>query len=266
MPNDGPILRFDVHPDYSSGFVFSWDFAGGFEDPLPWVMRVQAAKSPDGPWTDISPELEGSAWKSPGGHRVNKSASMFFRLSVETPAGTRLSSVVSPYGDLGRYDFLLGAEVMRREVLHMANMAGVRCSVWKRVGYGPRCPACTDPVTGHSRNNHCRRCLGTGRAMPYSGPFETWCLFSEDSAHKSGEGNEGVGMTEDRRFEARMVNSVPVSKNDVVRDDTTGKMHYVNEVRIVAELRRVPLVQLLSVSEAAVTDPAYMIPEVCRGS
>jgi len=259
---DPAIARLDVTPDYSKGFLFSWRLRGGFNDPYPWKFRVQGALSQNGPWTDISPALENRvAWRAPGGLRVNKSDVIFLRLVLDTPEGHYESYVRTPYGDLDRREFLIGKEVMRKEVLHMSKLAGTECEVWSVANYGPRCPHCLDPITGQPRVGHCRYCLGTGFEHPYIGPFPSWCTFSENNQHQLSEGLDGNGMLEQKRFQVRMVNSVPVKKNDVVHDKGSGKRYYVNQVAIAAEIRRVPLVQTLVVDEIAVTDPAYKIGE-----
>ena len=259
---DPAISRFDVLPDYRSGFMFHWSVRGGFNDPSPWRFTVMRAFSQGGEWIPASPVIEDAmAWKSDGPIRVNKSDSLFFKLVLDTSSGHYETDARTPYGDLDRSEFLLAREIMRREVLHMSKMAGVECRVWSRADYGPRCPHCLDPITGHPRDNHCRFCFGTGFFPAYRGPFDAWCLFSENSQHQMSEAQSGDGMSESKRFTVRMVNCVPMKKNDIIHDSRTAKRYYVNQAQSVAELRRVMLVQSLSVSEIAVTDPAYTVGE-----
>jgi len=260
MQEDPAIARFDVLPDYGAGFAFHWRMRGGFNDPMPWRYRVQMSLSQEGEWHDISPEIVDSmAWKSPDRIRVNKSSVLFFRLVMDTPSGHYESDARTPYGDLSRDEFLIAREIMRREVLHMSKMAGVECKVWSVANYGPRCPHCLDPITGHSRDNHCRYCLGTGFYPAYRGPFGVWCLFTENNQHQLKEGADGNGMQEEKSFNIRMVNCIPVKKNDIIHDDRSAKRYYVSQVQSSAELRRVPLVQTVVASEIAVTDPAYTV-------
>ena len=260
MDADPAIARFDVLPDYGAGFTFHWRMRGGFNDPSPWKYRVQFALSQEGEWVDFSPELvDVVAWRSPGPIRVNKSQVLFFRLVLDTPKGHYESDARTPYGDLERSEFLIAREIMRREVLHMSKLAGVECRVYSVANYGPKCRHCLDPITGHSRDNHCKFCFGTGFDPAYRGPFDTWCLFSANDQHQVKEGPDGNGTQEDKVFSARMVNCIPVKKNDILHDDRSAKRYYVNEVKVEAELRRVPLIQTLVVREIAVTDPAYQV-------
>ena len=88
MVDDPAIARFDVLPDYGSGFVFHWRMRGGFNDPSPWRYRVQMGFSQDGEWKDVSPVIEDHvAWKAESPIRVNKSQVLFFRLVCDTPSG-----------------------------------------------------------------------------------------------------------------------------------------------------------------------------------
>lgn len=255
---DPVITRVDVMPDYGRGFVFAWRVRGGFNDPSPWRFSVQMAPSQEGEWKDVAgPVDDAFAIRTGGSLRVNKSDVLFFRVRLETPKGVYFSETKTPYGDMRRDEFLIAADIMRREVLHMRGMAGVECRVWSASNYGPRCTKCLDPVTGHVRDSHCRFCFGTGFDPAYRGPFSAWCTFSENNQHKLSEGQDGNGMSEEKRFSVRMINSVPVKKNDILHDDRSGKRYYVNDVQIAAELRRVPLVQTLLVSEIATTDAAY---------
>lgn len=260
MAEDNAIAKFDILPDYASGFTFYWAMRGGFNDPLPWTYVVQMGFSQEGPWSNVSPELKDVfAWKSGEGVRVNKARSLFFRVSCKTGSGEYLSDARSPYGNLSRQEYLIGREIMRREVLHMKKLAGSKCHVWMVSNYGPKCPHCLDPITGQRRNGNCRYCYGTGFYPAYIGPFETWCIFSENNQHQLQEGAEGIGMIEQKSFQVRMASSVPVKKNDIVCDLPSGKRYYVGQVQISAELRRVPLVQTLLVNEIATTDPAYRV-------
>lgn len=253
------IPRVHVVPDYGRGFVYHWDVAGGFEDPGPWQFIVQAAETQAGNWRDISPILTNVfAYRADGPVRMSKSFSLYFRVLMRTPNGIYESVVVSPYGDLDRREFLIGRDIMRMEVLHHSKLGGVDIDVWSTSTWGPRCD-CRDPVTGHVRDSKCPKCLGTGYDPPYLGPFRVWGAFSTDSQHRTGFNESGDGVSEQKAFSIDLVASVPMKKNDVVRDVRSGKVYHVDSVAVKTEIRRVPLLQQCSVFEAATTDPAYFV-------
>ena len=253
------IQRVYVVPDYCKGFVYHWDVRPDFEDPGPWQFLVQAAETQAGTWRDISPVLTNVfAYRASGPLRINKSFVLYFRVLMRTPNGIYESLPVSPYGDLDRREFLIGRDIMRMEVLHHSKLGGVEMDVWSASTWGPRCD-CRDPVTGHVRDSKCPKCLGTGYAPPYHGPFRVWGSFSTDAQHQTGFNEGGDGVSERKPFTIDMVSSVPMKKNDVVRDMRSGKMYHVDSVVVKTEIRRVPLLQQCSVAEAATTDPVYSI-------
>lgn len=163
-----------------------------------------------------------------------------------------------PYGDLGRREFLICRDIMRREVLHARTLGGVKGAVYLVGTFGPKCEACVDPITGHVRDSACPECLGTGRLPPYHGPYETWWTVSPAN-HVTQLNQDGSGTIEPKAFQIRMIGVVQVKKNDIVVDVATDKRYYVDTVSVVTEIRRIPIVQSLAVHEAALSDPVYSI-------
>lgn len=252
------ITRFDVFPRYDGGFMFMWEIYGGFNQPPPWIFNVEQSSSPTGDWKDISGPIEGAFFYHEDRRiLINKSAVLYFRLRMRVGGDTYFSAVIQPYGDLGRKDFLIAREIMRKEVLHMKGMAGVFGSLYSLTTFGPPCRACRDPITGDIRDSECKVCMGTGRMNPYSGPYDAWMTFTEDSKHQHQD--DGLGTFEHRMFNVRVVANPVVKKNDIIIDRGSDKRYYVNQASVVAEIRRVPIVQVLTVSEAPVSDNAYTL-------
>ena len=255
---DGAISKLDVFPHYDGGFVFSWEVFGGFNLRPPWVFHVEEAPSPTGDWRDISgPITDAFVFKEPHRRLINKSAVLYFRVVLDADGKRFHSATIQPYGDLGRKDFLVAREVMRKEVLHMRGMAGVACSLYSLATFGPPCPKCRDPITGDIRFSDCPACRGTGRLNPYNGPYDMWMSFSSDQQHRHQD--DGTGTMEQRVFQVRAVANPVIKKNDVIVDRGSDKRYYVNEAAVVAEVRRIPIVQQLVVSEAPVSDNAYRL-------
>ena len=255
---DLAVTKLDVFPHYDGGFVFSWEVSGGFNLRPPWVFHVEQAASPTGEWIDISgPVIDRFVFKEDGRQLISKSAVLYFRVSMEADGKKFYSSTLQPYGDLGRKDFLIAREIMRKEVLHMRGMAGVACSLYSVATFGPPCPKCKDPITGDIRYSDCPACFGTGRLHPYNGPYDMWMSFTSDQKHVHQD--DGAGTMEHKMFQVRVVANPVAKKNDIIVDRGSDKRYYVNEAAVVAEIRRIPIVQQLSVSEAPVSDNAYSL-------
>lgn len=255
---DNVITKVDVFPSYAEGFLFAWHVSDAFNVVPPWTFHVEQAPAVSGPWKDISgPIVNAYFFKEKNRRLINKSSVLYFRVVLHAGDDVYFSSVVQPYGDLDRKDFLIAREIMRKEILHMKGMAGVACSLYSLVTFGPPCIECRDPITGDIRFADCHKCFGTGRLMPYNGPYDTWMTFSEDNQHAAED--QGVGTFEHRVFNVRIVSNIVAKKNDVIVDKGSDKRYYVNQAATVAEIRRIPIVQMLSVREAPVSDKIYRI-------
>lgn len=254
-----PFSSFRISPNYLGGFLYSWEIAGGFNDPAPWMFEVQKGPTNEGPWDTISPELVNViAWHDKGGKNLyGKSNILYFRMSMKTSLGRYFSAPVQPYGDLARREYLLAREIIRRECLRARFLAGVECDVYIRSIFGPKCPHCIDPVTGDVRDSHCRYCMGTGRYPAYFGPHRMMMSFSPDTAHTKQNSNDGTHET--RSFEAMAIGNPVLKKGDVVVDPRQDKRYVVGVASVVSEVRRIACLQRLGFDEAPLSDPIYRI-------
>lgn len=253
-----PVSSVEILPTHEAGFFFSWRLNESFSAPAPFTFRVQHGPTCAGPWEDISDDLvDVYCWRD-ARRRVGKAATHAYRVVMHDGSGTAYASeAVMPYGDLRLGEFLLARDIIRRETLHARNMAGTRGRIWIVATYGTRCRSCLDPITGQVRNAHCPKCHGTGFATPYFGPFDVWFTFS--NKQHGAEHDEFGGTKDDVGLTVRMIGSPRVKKNDVIEDSRSGRRFYVQSVANAAELRRIPIIQQLSVSEAAVSDACYRL-------
>lgn len=253
-----PFTDFRIAPGYSRGFRYSWELSGAFNDPGPWKFVVYKGKSPDGPWLAVSPELVNEfAWQEPDGelNKVNKANVLYFRVVMKTPDGEYESPVVQPYGRLDRRDFLLAKEIMRQSVLHSKGMAGVQGQVYMLSVFGPKCRKCLDPITGEIRDSHCKHCFGTGRDPAYHGPYDMWLDFSEDVNHQTT--TDKTGTVERKSFQVRAIGNLVLKYGDVLVVPGSDKRYYVRMAQMTTEIRRIPIIQTLTVEEAPQTDKVY---------
>lgn len=248
-----------ISPSYELGFVFSWDVSPSCSIPWPWEFEVQCGESFDGPWTAVSPRISGTVFKLVNPIRASKNNVLYFRVVMFSDGVEHPSSPVMPYGDLGRREFLLCRDIMRREVLHARTLGGTKGAAFVVSTFGVKCTACTDPITGHVRDSACPLCLGTGRIPPYHGPYETWWSVSPTKTIEQFNQDGASGTIDTKDFSIRMIGAVQLKKNDVVLDSSTDKRYYVDVVEVLSEIRRIPVVQMLTVHEAALSDPIYSL-------
>ena len=259
MNKPSPFYSVRISPNYVGGFLYSWEMAGGFDDPAPWIFIVQRGPSDNGPWETISPELVNViAWKDEGGKNlVGKSNTLYFRVVLRTSRGEYFSHAIQPYGDLTRREYLLAREIIRREALRARVLAGVECDMYIRSTFGPRCTFCIDPVTGDVRDSNCKKCFGTGRYPAYCGPHRMMLSFSPDVSHVKQNSNDGTHET--RTFEAIAIGNPVLKKGDVIIDKAQDKRYVVGVASVVSEVRRVACLQKIGFDEAPLNDPVYRI-------
>ena len=253
-----PITKVTISPNYAEGFTFAWEVIGSLLDPGPWYFTVEQAPAPAGPWTALSPVIQVYRWSEEKPRRVSKDEVLYFRVRLQTPKAIYYSATIMPYGDLNRREYLLVRDIMRREVLHASTLAGVQNQLWLVSTFGPRCTVCLDPITGGVRDSACKACFGTGRAPAYHGPYATWCLYTPVT-RTTQMSEDGTGTRQPRDFELRLIGSPPLKKNDLIVDTRTDKRYYVDVVKVVSEIRRVPAVQTAAVREVPTSDVAYKV-------
>ena len=249
---------FRILPSYARGFTCLWSVAGDFRDPGPWTFSVHEGPAPDGPWKKLSPDLQNAyLWAEVSRKPVGKANVLYFKITLRTSKGTYDSPVIQPYGTLCRQDFLVAREIMRQAVLHSKGMAGTECDVFIRSTFGPKCRHCRDPITGMVRNSQCDHCLGTGRDPAYHGPYRMFLNFSEDAQHHTD--TEKIGTVEKKTFTASCIGNPALKQGDAVIVPTSDKRYFVAAVAVTAEMRRIPVIQTLSLEEAPLTDKIYSL-------
>lgn len=256
---DLPLSELQILPYHGQGFIFRWRLNDSFSAPPPFEFRVQSSPTPSGPWTDMSGRIKDTFFWAADRLPVSKTASRNYRVAMTDADGREYASEPKiPCGDLSLHEFLIAREVLRKEELNARRFTAVHGELWIAATYGRRCP-CLDPITGDVRSSHCHMCHGTGFVPSHFGPFGMWMQFSEKQNH--GASHDAVGGTkDDKHFSVRVIGTPQVKKNDVIRDEGSGMMYYVQAVSNVAEMRRIPIVQQLTVSEAATTDQCYDLP------
>ena len=252
-------LTLHVLPGYYSGFSFSWAVGGGLPDLGPWFFTIEESQGTGDTFVPISPRLKDTYHWADSVRRIpEKDANLSYRVRLETASDVYTSHPVGPWLDIKRRDYLLIKDVMRREVLHARTLGGTTSALWVKNIFGPRCTVCLDPVTNSVRNSKCPVCMGTGFAPPYHGPYQMWTSFSVSNAQLEFT-EDGSGTNQDKPLSVRMIGSVGIRKGDVVVDSANDKHYMVMSSQDLAELRRIPVVQDLAVSEMPTTDIAYKL-------
>jgi len=254
-----PFNDIQILPSYAAGFTYMWTIHSGFHDALPWEFTVQRSDTEAGPWTDISTPLTNLfAWTNTELERVNKDYTLYYRVKLETPVDTYYSHVRTPYSEVDRREFLIIQDIMRRELLQQRVLAGVPGQVWQKAKFGPDCDVCIHPVSGDIINPECDSCYGTGIQPGYRGPYDSWFTFNTVT-RKTHHTATGTGSKQNYTYTVRMIGTPHIEAGDVIIDTVQDKRYIVDAVRFELAIRRTPVIQVLTVKEAPVTDTIYRI-------
>jgi hypothetical protein len=166
--------------------------------------------------------------------------------------------MTSPYGILDKREFNLSREIMRKEILNLEQMAGVKVQLWHRVVFGPICTHCKDPITGDILDTACAYCFGTGRTPGYYGPYTIWAGFSVYDKDQQ-QTPDGTGVRQPYAHQVRLVNCPFIRDQDIIVDPCRDKRYFVDSVKTGIEMRRIPLINDVLVKEAPVSDPIYKV-------
>jgi hypothetical protein len=81
--------------------------------------------------------------------------------------------------------------------------------------------------------------------------------FSTDAAHT--EDNDNTGTHETKSFEALAIGNPALKRGDLVIDSGADKRYLVEKCAVSAEVRRIPCLQRITISEAPVGDVVYSV-------
>ena len=166
--------------------------------------------------------------------------------------------MIQPYGVLGRRDFLLDQEIMRKEVLSAKVMAGIEGRVWLKSVFGPYCTHCRDFASGSIQDGQCSYCYGTGRIPGYHGPYGMWLVFDVINVDKQ-MGTDNTELKEVWSTKVRAIGAIDLRKDDILVDPRMDKRYYVDDRQNAVEIRRLTIVQEVVIREIAISEAVYKL-------
>lgn len=255
---------FDILPSYAKTFIFSWELNDDFVGDLPWKFTIQFGFSPDGPWENLNniPVENAYLFFSSLPFLVDKSRNLYFRVKFVAGTGTNAktfySHIRTPYTDLSREEFLLAADIMRRELLQLKNFSGSKCFLWIKSNNGAKCNKCLDPITKDVLLQNCEFCFGTGIYPPYYGPYLMWLNFSPYKNEK-GMSPDGLGERQPVIFECTCIGVPVFHSGDIVVDLSSDKRYEIFAVQSLFEIRRFTVLQKLVIKELPITSILYKL-------
>lgn len=261
-----PIQRLLVYPAYPGSTMITWDLHPNMKDPLPYVYQLQRCRTanPDDEWENIgSPETNAIAMVDPNSVRSGFLLDCFYRIILTTGNGNKyVSAPEGCFGQLHRDEWKLATEILNKESLLFKKTAvpGVLLQVLRQ---GERCPYCSageydDGIV----NAHCEHCWGTGYIGGYHKPFQFQAWQVSPSQLKEIHYSNNVAsmnMSVDR-YQARATGIPEIYNGDIWVDLSTAQRFKISASKVIAQIRRVPLVREIDMELIPASEMVYKIP------
>ena len=242
------MINVQVIPSYRDSFTITWDVDNDPEIEKPFEFLIYQAESSIGELT-LKATLSDEYLYESDARLLSKQLIPHFKVTLRS-SNDRIvsSSVVSPYDLIPRREYLIGAEVIRKEKLNAENFGGVDLKIYYKSVYADPCPHCRDKITGSITNADCIYCEGTGNIPPYYGPVSSKGIFSKKI--NTSDFNQSLnGLTQHGGFQVRLAGVPELKTKDVLYSEEVGRIYEVVAAQSLAEIRRVPLILNVAVEE-----------------
>jgi hypothetical protein len=275
MPS--PLAAFErVSVDYAiaGGARVSWDLARHFVDPSPatWVYTLQASihgllpsvasdnvtvRTDD--WVNVASGTNVASLIDPTKRAFGKTLLVAYRVQVVTPVATYISPPGSTLGHLPKQDWLIAQEITRKEILLHKKRTSVSGFLLRRKRNGTPCPKCLDPGTGEVTLSRCDICKGSRFTSGYWAAVPTTFCRLEPREGREHRNIEGPGPEKKDVTTGRMIFQPGMVSGDVWVDGQSDLRYHAHLIKVISQVRHVPLIYQVELRQAAFDDVIYTI-------
>jgi len=269
-----PFTRIKVQTHLLGGTLISWDIDRRFKELTPYSFTVQFGRNVwDDSWTDVNavPVIDVKGVVVDSTHRLwAKHPNIYYRVKLVTgDANTYFSTAQQAIGNISRRDWLLARKVAQNKNLLYTKYGGVKGYFLKQRTFGTSCPGRTDPVTNEVIpctdfdtnsviDSDCPTCFGTGIQCGYYAAIDMFCMLTPKTRNQVQHPNRGT--SEDMAIRAETLAWPAAEDSDVWIQADSDARYRVQTVQNTAEIRGLPLVQVMELRKAPVTDPIHSLP------
>ena len=256
--------RVHVMPRVAGGTRVEWSLFSDFTDPAPHTFQLEVGATGSNlsdDWQAVGLPAEDAFFLVDDTQRVyGKTQWTHYRVKLTTSEGVYYSQPQDTSGHLGRRDWRIAREVLRRELLMLRKYTGRRGYLLKMRYTGTPCPRCLDYQTDEVRDQDCPVCLGTGKISGYYAPIP--CVYA--AVHPiSGEDHldpaQARGMVNDVHTKGRMLAVPQMLHRDVWIDRDSDSRWKIHRVENICEIRGVALVCEVDLRLIPFSDPLYQL-------
>lgn len=257
-----PYTFINITPNYASGHFIEWQLDPLFYDDEPHEFTVEVSEDPN--FSEITYKLPTviNTFFAVDNTRTKQAASLdfFYRVKLKTPKKIYYSNVISLASSLEtRKNYVLGAEIVRKELLRLRKYTGHAVYLLKRKNYGKKVKESLDPISGVVITNNVSD-FGTSFEGGYYAPLKT--LMSYEAVQNDRKLSEqGFGTIESSAIKARMVGFPIANPEDLIVDAGDFTRYRIMDQQV----KRLPgtsicLCQTITIETLPTSDISYKIP------
>ena len=248
----------------------NWNTASGRKGPFHFYVDFGRAGTNEWEPLNEAPLVDVCTWFDPAQRHWDHLADFYYRIRLVLPNEKPDANGDCPHynsapqqanGLWSKRDWLVAREIARKEYLQQRkgpNKTAVGYLL-KRRRFGEPCPQCLDYNTREVASSSCPNCLGTGITLGYY-PAIDYTLTFMNTPDREFKRDPQVALRNDIVREGRAVAYPFLDTNDVYFRRDSGERFYINKINNAAEVGGIPIVVLVELRLAPVTDIIYTIP------
>lgn len=258
-----PFLEIYVDHMPRGGSIVYWGLRRDFCDEGPYTFQLQWAESVEADFIDAGDPVVNQFFTTDTLRRVwAKSIESYYRVTLTTAEGVYTSFPQQANGVWNKRDWLLARDIMRKERLLMRKFTGWEGNLLKRKVWGEVCPDCADWDTREVSAGKCMTCFGTGKVGGYWAGYETWAYEMQAGPQQRNKTwpDDATYIHEDQTLQMRMSAYPHLATYDVFVENDSGRRYVIRNIAVAAEIRGIPLINIVEMRLAPTTDIVYDVP------
>ncbi len=259
-----PFRRISVDNIVRGNTRVWWQLEPDFHDAGPYVFQIETSNTglPEADdWQEVGAPVTNAVYAIDPLPRVTGTVlTTHYRVTLTTPTGNYVSAPASCLGELSEAEWLKGREIVRKEELRNRKVS-VGGYLIKALRYGKPCPRCRDKMTQEAGDSTCPVCFGTGYENGYHPALPLQCWDISPQVIQEGQDIELKGPTRENAFiTARVIGFPGLNYKDIWVNGSSDERWLVQEIKVAAAIRGVPLVYQVTMGLLAFSNVGYSLP------
>jgi len=260
--------RLQIVTQPRGGTLISWGLKPGFtaKEPFHFYVDFGRAGTVDGDWETLNcdPIVDECTFLDPEQRYFDTLADFYYRVRLVLPNEDCKVYASQPHqanGLWSKRDWLTAREIVRKEYLQQNKRTNITAQgqILKRRKFGEKCTRCSTWDTGEVEASRCLECYGTGILRGYR-PAVDYRVTMDAPWDRVRKFNDKAGTQYNIVRAGRGVAYPHIETRDVFVRRDNGERYVVQNVKTLVEVGGIPLIYMLELRLAPVTDMIYEIP------